>query len=160
MTSGDSVEFPNDEIRRQVRASQAEHDRALPMLREVLDRLFDDEQVTADQRADVVLGGIHRRRFLRLGGVAVLSSAVLAACGKSSKSSGATSTAPTTAAPSGSTKDINILRAASSMEEVAVATYQKAIDSGLVKTSAVQAAAQAFQAQHKLHSNFFQNATV
>src|SRR5689334_17501411 len=127
VTSGDSVDFPNDEIRRQVRASQDEHDRAMPVLRAALDRMFDDERVTPDQRADFVLGGLHRRRFLRLGGVAILSSAFLAAC-NSSKSSTSSGTTTTTAAPAvapgthGSAKDINILRAASSLEEVAVAT--------------------------------------
>src|SRR4051794_13917561 len=136
----------------------------MPVLREVLDRMFDDERITDEQRADFVLGGLQRRRFLRLGGVAILGSAFLAACGSSKKSSiGSTTT--TSAAPAapgthGSTKDINILRAASSLEEVAVATYQKALDSGLVKTPAVQTAVSTFQGQHKIHSNFFQNATV
>ena len=159
------MDFPNDEIRRQVRASQDEHDRAMPVLGVALDRMFDDERVTPDQRADFVLGGLHRRRFLRLGGVAILSSAFLAAC-NSSKSSTSSGTTTTTAAPAvapgthGSAKDINILRAASSLEEVAVATYQKALDSNLIKTPAVQTAVSNFQGQHKLHSNFFQNATV
>jgi hypothetical protein len=81
----------------------------------------------------------------------------------SSKSSGTTSTtaAPAVApGPHGTAKDINILRAAASVGGVAVATYQKALDSGLVKTPAVQTAVSNFQGQHKLHSNFFQNATV
>ena len=55
--------------------------------------------------------------------------------------------------------DVTILRTASSIEELAVAAYQTAIDSGLVKTPAVGDAAKLFQAQHKEHSALFQAAT-
>ena len=55
--------------------------------------------------------------------------------------------------------DIIILRTASSIEELAVAAYQIAIDSGLVKTAAIGDAAKLFQAQHKEHSALFQAAT-
>lgn len=160
MTPGDHVDVPNDEIRRRIRAAQREQDRVMPVMAEVLDRMFDDDRITPDQRGDVVLGGLHRRRFLQLGGATILGSAFLAACGSSKKSSSSAPASTTTTAPPATQKDITILRAASSLEEVAVATYQKALDSGLVKTSAVQTAVSTFQGHHKLHSNFFQNATV
>jgi hypothetical protein len=55
--------------------------------------------------------------------------------------------------------DVVILRTASSIEELAVAAYQIAIDSGLVTTPAVGDAAKLFQAQHVEHSQLFQAAT-
>ena len=58
------------------------------------------------------------------------------------------------------TEDVTILRTASSIEELAVAAYQTAIDSGLVKTAAIGDAAKAFQAQHKEHSALFQSLTT
>src|SRR4051794_10457007 len=102
MTTGDHVDVPNDEIRRRIRAAQAEQDRVMPVMAEVLDRMFDDDRVTPDQRGDVVLGGLHRRRFLQFGGAAILSSAFLAACGSSkSNSSSSAPASTTTTAPGG-----------------------------------------------------------
>jgi hypothetical protein len=52
-----------------------------------------------------------------------------------------------------------LLRTASSIENLAVAAYQIAIDSGLVTTMAVVDAAKLFQEHHQEHSQFFQAAT-
>ena len=57
------------------------------------------------------------------------------------------------------TGDVAALQTASSLEELAVAVYQTAIDSGLVKTAAIGDAAKLFQSQHKEHSQLFQGAT-
>ncbi len=72
-----------------------------------------------------------------------------------------TTAGTTGAVPAAGTKamDIIILRTASSIEELAVAAYQIAIDSGLVKTAAIGDAAKLFQSQHKEHSALFQAAT-
>ena len=150
----------SDHIKRATRAIQSAHDEAMPVIAEAVDRALNDDRMSHEQRADVILGGLHRRRFLFFGGAAVLSSAVLAACG--GKSSGSSSSASSTSTTSNvaSNKDITILRAASSLEEVAVAVYQKAIDSNLVTNQAVATALGTFQTQHKAHSNFFQNQTV
>ena len=43
---------------------------------------------------------------------------------------------------------------------MAVAVYQTAIHSGLVKTAAIADAAKLFQSQHKEHSQLFQGATT
>ena len=53
--------------------------------------------------------------------------------------------AATTTAASGADGDVTILRTASSIEVLAVAVYQTAIDSGLVKTAAIGDAAKLFQ---------------
>jgi hypothetical protein len=157
-----------DELRREAAAIDVEHRRAMPKLRDALARIFaGDNELSQDQRARAVLG-MDRRSALKLGGVVLLGGAVMAACGSdnSSSSSGAASTAAATtgaattgAATAAAGGDVTILRTASSIEELAVAAYQTAIDSGLVKTAAIGDAAKLFQSQHKEHSASFQAAT-
>ena len=117
-----------------------------------------------------------RRRALQIGGVTILGGALLAACGSDSDDAGsttaggdATTGAPTTGAAStmspstrerDASMDVLILRTASSIEELAVAAYQTAIDSGLVTTAAIADAAMLFQAQHREHSGLFQSLTT
>lgn len=57
------------------------------------------------------------------------------------------------------TGDVVLLRTASSLEYLAVAVYQKAIDSGLVTTTAVGDAAMRFQEHHQAHADYFVKAT-
>jgi hypothetical protein len=164
-----------DEVRREAAAIDVEHRHAMPKLRDALARIFGgDTTLSEDDRARAVLG-MDRRSALKLGGVVLLGGAVMAACGSDNSNSssgaattgaattGAATTTATTAAPSATTAavsgDVTILRTASSIEELAVAAYQTAIDSGLVKTAAIADAAKLFQSQHKEHSAQFQAAT-
>jgi hypothetical protein len=159
----------NDDIRREAKASQLEHNSAMKTMRHLVDRLFGgDDTESAFAKADFVTGGVNRRRFLQIGGMTVATAAVFAACGTddskdsaSAKSNG-TSTSTTDGdnmSSASAETDIKILRTASSLEVLAVAVYQKAIDSGLVKTAAVGDAAKLFQSQHKEHAALFQGAT-
>jgi len=104
--------------------------------------------------------GVDRRRFLTLGGVSVLATAVMAACGssKSSSSSGGTADSTTTTAPT-TDNDINILRTASSLELAVIDGYQKIIDAKVVTTAGLVDALATFQTQHKQHSQLFANTT-
>ena len=52
-----------------------------------------------------------------------------------------------------------MLRTASSIENLAIAAYQIAIDSGLVTTAAVVSAAKLFQDHHRQHADLFQSTT-
>jgi len=167
------MDFSHDELRREARASQVDHEEALPRLRQLLSRVLErPNDLTVEQRERAVLG-MNRRSALRIGGVTILGGALLAACG-SDKNDAATTTAAgaaTTAAASttagatttsgtAATADVAILRTASSIEELAVAAYQTAIDSGLVTTMAIADAAKRFQSQHKEHSGLFQSLTT
>ena len=171
-----NLDLPNDQIRRELREIDDLQQSSLPAFRSALRRLFGDAGHTEAEQSAAVIGGLSRRNVLRIGGVTLLGGAVMAACGSSATkavtttSGGAsTSLAPTTAAraTAGSTTtvaalatgDALILRTASSIEELAVAVYQTAIDSGLVKTAAIADAAKLFQAQHKEHSALFQAQT-
>ncbi len=155
-------DFSHDELRRAAADTQDLHDSVMPAYGAQLDRLFDSSPTARlDEKAHAVLGGLDRRGFLKIGGLAVAGSAIVAACasdnGSSPSSLGGSTT--TGGAMSGGA-DVMILRTASSIEELAVAVYQTAVDSGLVTTAAVGDAAKLFQSQHKEHSALFQSLTT
>jgi len=168
MTRTSNSNINQDELRREAAEIDAEHRQAMPRFRDALSRLFSGESnASEDDQARAVIG-MDRRSLFKVGGVVLLGGAVMAACGSDNSSSstattaGAATAAATTApvAPStATTGDVTILRTASSIEELAVAAYQTAITSGLVKTQAIADAAQLFQSQHREHSAQFQSAT-
>src|ERR1700730_6363561 len=136
-----TMEISSDELRRQVKQSQAEHKRSLRSMKEVYGRLLEGRHGESPAAvADFLSNGIHRRRFLQIGGITILSSAMLAACGKTTSSTRATPVSePPTSAPA--RPDVGILRLASSLEHYAVGLYMTAAGSGLVKTTAIADAA-------------------
>jgi rubrerythrin len=162
------VDISRDHMRRTLGDIGQQHDRAMKLQDEALERAVHEDDLTADEKGDLVLGGLNRRKFLTIGGVTVASAAIFAACGSTSSkaqttpptsgSSGGSATTPTTA--SGKAADITILRTASSLEVLAVDTYAKAIKSGLVHSSAVAAAAKDFMNQHAQHAAAFEAATT
>jgi hypothetical protein len=106
-------------------------------------------------------GGVDRRRFLTLGGVSILASAVLAACStKRGSSSNAASSETTTSTTAPAAQDIDILRTAQSLEVAAAAGYQKIIDANVVTTSSLSDAVKAFQTHHQQHAQLFENAIL
>ncbi len=165
--SSHQTEIPNDELRRAVRATEADHDTSMRSLPRLIDRLWTDRSVTDQERDDHLLGGMGRRGFLRMGGLTVMSAAVLAACGSDKNS--ASSSSSTTKAAGGSSSsssadptDVLILKTASSLEHLAISVYQKAIDNAsmLGIGAGVASAATLFQAQHTDHANVFEKATT
>jgi rubrerythrin len=153
------LEINQDQLRRDLRAAEDEHRRSLRPAEDVLSRLFDDSAVPSSAKADVVLGGLHRRRFLRVGGLGVAAAAVLAACGGDDKKSAAATTTTTVAGGGVVPGDITILRTASSLEHVAIDAYTAAGKSGLLTTPAVAAAATLFLTQHQAHAKLFEALT-
>jgi hypothetical protein len=161
------MDISNDYVRREANESQIEHTSAMTSMRELVNRLFGDSSESGFAKADFATGGLNRRKFMQIGGLSVATAAVFAACGSDDSSKGtsaaagdtSSTTMGDTAGGKGDKGDIQILRTASSLEVLAVDVYQKAIDSGLVKTAAVGDAAKLFQSQHKEHSELFQGAT-
>jgi phosphoribosyl-AMP cyclohydrolase len=158
-----------DFIRRELGEIGRQHDSAMSLQAPALEQLVDDDSLTAGQKDDFVTGGLNRRRFLHFGGLAIATSAIAAACGSSSKTStpttlgtSSTSTGSGGGASSsgGSATDITILRTASSLEALAVYTYQQAIKSGLVTDKTVAAVATDFMNQHMQHEQAFAAATT
>jgi rubrerythrin len=153
------LDINRDELRRELRAVDADHRGSLRSAEHALDRLFDDATVPAAAKADVVLGGLHRRRFLQVGGLGVAAAAVLAACGDDDKKTSAAATTTTAAGSAPSPGDITILRTASSLEHVAIDAYTAAGKSGLLTTPSVAAAAKLFLTQHQEHAKLFEALT-
>ncbi|MGD9796181.1 MAG: ferritin-like domain-containing protein [Acidimicrobiia bacterium] len=160
-------DLSRDEIRRSLRDAEAEQAAALPAYRELLLRWFDPESKVgagADlpERA-ALLGDLTRRRAVRLGGIGVLSAAVLAACGKKDNTvdSIAQSGVPDEAgkAPTSVVDDLVLVRTASSLEHLAVDLYDRAAKSGLITTGAIADVAALFRAHHAEHAALFEAVT-
>jgi len=153
------MEFSQD-LRREAAAIQTDHARSMGGMRELVKRLMDPASRADDAaKHDLLLSAVNRRRFLQIGGVSVLSAAVLAACGGSDDSDGGGDNAGGAETTKKSDTDITILRTASSLEHVAIDVYEKAITSGLVTTAAVADVAKLFQQQHRDHAALFEGAT-
>ena len=166
------MDYNHDELRRELRDLDKEHQEVMPKWRDSLMRLLvDDKQTPTEAKADYLLGGFNRRRFMRLGGLAAVGGVVLAACGddkkKDSSSNGSTET--TAAAATGSTPasaasktDQTIARTAASLENFAVAVYDKAIQNAaaLKISDPVAKAAVLFKSQHAEHASAFNAAAT
>src|SRR5687767_2227973 len=102
------MDINKDELRRELRDLDQEHREAMPKWRDSLFRLFEDKDTPTEAKADALLGGFNRRRFMKLSGLAVVGGTVLAACGSDdendSASGGATETSATTAPAAGGNK--------------------------------------------------------
>ena len=154
------MDFSNDELRRLTRETEVANREAMPAYEAALTQLIERDDTPDGVLGDVVLGDFNRRNFLKMGGLTVLGGAILAVTGPELVAAAASKKKATPATKATKTTlDVSILRTASSIEELAVAAYQIAIDSGLVKTAAIGDAAKYFQAQHKEHSALFQGLT-
>jgi hypothetical protein len=154
--TNDQNDFSSDEIRRQLRESDTEHNDAMPAWNEALEIILDPEtNATEDEKAQFL--GLPARRAFLVGGSVLAGSAFLAACKKPKEQTTVTgSTLPkpsvtTTTAPGSQATNQILLRTAQSIEVLAVNVYQKAIDSGLVKTSSLVDMMKVFQSQHREH---------
>lgn len=161
------MDISKDELRRQLRDLDAEHREVMPKWRDSLMRLLvDDKETPIKAKADALLGGFNRRRFMRLSGLAAVGGAVLAACGDDKKTDsgsapGASETTASTAA-GGNKTDQTIARTAASLEIFAVAVYDKAImNAAALKISdPIAKAATLFKSQHDEHAKAFNAAAV
>jgi hypothetical protein len=153
------TDFNSDEVRRELRSIDEVQRSVDRSWRSVLTQLFDPASgLSTDEKAGI-LGVPSRRQMLRFGGLTVAGAALLAACGDDGGSTSsattraansATTGAPATTAGSAS-MDLTLAKTAASLEALAVATYDTAIKSGLVKTAAIGDAAKLFQAHHQAH---------
>lgn len=157
------MNFSRDEVRRQLRATRAEHQAAMGPWQEALKRIFGAGDDVPGAAKAQLLGVPSRRGFLKIGGVTVIGAAVLAACGSDAApdvvESGESGESTTTADPAETEFDTNLLRTATSLEILAVNTYQTAIDSGLIGTADVLDAFVLFRDQHDDHRGALQQAT-
>jgi hypothetical protein len=162
------MDINNDELRRELRDLDKEHREVMPKWRDSLMRLMDDKETPTEAKADLLLGGFNRRRFMNLSGLALVGGAVLAACGSDKKKDAGSTTettaaaTATTAASGGNKTDQTIARTAASLENFAVAVYDKAImNAAALKISdGVAKAAVLFKSQHEEHAKAFNSAAT
>jgi hypothetical protein len=155
------MDIYRDFIRREAKDIEAAHRVAMKRDRAVLERLVsgDDAELDDDIKDDLITGGINRRRVLMFGGVAVATSAVVAACKGATPSASVVPATTTSTAVVGTAKDVAIFRTASSIEALAVSVYATALKSGLVKTTTTSDLMKLFQSQHSQHGDLFQRST-
>lgn len=155
------MDFPKDEVRRRLHESQREHEVAQASFAHALDEAFDPDSGTDEAGKARLVGLPDRRGFLRLGGLSVAASAVLVACVNDTKTpvqlaQTGTLPAPTTTSsipnPGNPDTDATLVLTALSIERLAIAAYQAALDNGWLVTPLLQDVARYFQDQHKDHA--------
>jgi rubrerythrin len=161
------MDFNRDEVRRQLRDTTRHHDESLPGFAEALKRLFDPDTRMPDGVRAGALGVPSRRAFLTIGGISVVGSVVLAACGHSPQNQVAqTGTTPvqpsstTTTAPGSTATNMVLLRTAQSLELLAVSAYQSILAKNVLKSADVKAAMSLFRDQHQDHAGLVAKATT
>lgn len=158
----DTDDINHDEVRRELRAIDELHTATERSWRRSLVELFDPSSgVSTSTKARLL--GVPWRRGTALAGTGLAGATLLAACGDDSgtTSSPATTGAPatsaataTTVAPTttaGASMDLVLAKTAASLEALAIAAYDTAIGSGLVKTAAIGDAAKLFRSHHQAH---------
>jgi hypothetical protein len=166
--SGRRAAFSRDEVRRGLAAARCEQRDALPHWREAVVRAFDPASGHGTAAKHAVLGLADRRSFLKVGGITVAMSAVVAACGSTPSTEDdlpVTGTAPTIEEDDGLIEasqelDVTLLRTAQSIEVLAVDTYQAALDSGLVTSTVLADTVRLFQEQHGEHAELLGATTI
>ncbi len=150
----DIRDLNRDELRRELRAIDADNKAAMPKWYDALRQIVGGgTRMSSDEKAALLgVPAPGRRSFFKLGGATIIGAAVLAACGDDDdNAANSSSTTSTTAAEGGGEMDLALARTAASLEKLAVDTYQTGIDSGLVTTMAIADAATLFQSHHQDH---------
>jgi hypothetical protein len=147
------MDLNQDELRRQLKAVDADNKAIMPRWRDALHRILHDEaQLTTDQKASVLgVPSPSRRQFFKVGGATIAGAAVLAACSSSNKSSSSTTASTAGGGAANSSMDLPLARTAASLEQLAMNTYETAAKSGLVTTAAIASAASLFHDHHMAH---------
>ena len=149
------MDLNRDELRRELRAIDADNKAAMPRWYDALRQIVGSGTTMSTDEKAALLGvpSPGRRSFFKLGGATIVGAAVLAACGDTDDdtSNSSASTTSSTMGDGGSEMDLALARTAASLEKLAVDTYQTGIDSGLVTTMAIADAATLFQSHHQDH---------
>lgn len=152
--------FSNDHVRRELREGEREHRAAMGPFEAALDQAFDPSSGTDPDTKAQLVGAPSRRQLLKLGGLTVASTALLAACVEPASTdqiavTGTLIAPPTTTEPQdpGSPEvDATLVLTALSIELLAVQTYQAAIDNNWLSVPLLVDVAKYFMGQHEDHA--------
>lgn len=152
------MDFNRDEVRREVRDLDATNRAVMTRWKSALNELINPDSKLSTDEKHALLGVPSRRGFFKIGGVTILGAAVLAACSDDSDDVSETGGTGTTAGGGGGGEgdanlDLTLAKTAASVENLAVAAYQTAIDSGIVTDATIGAAAAAFRDHHQAHAD-------
>ncbi len=172
------MDINRDEIRRQLRAADAQQRASIRPWRDAVTRLLADRRIPHRAKAEL-LGVPGRRQFIKVGGASVLGAAVLAACGSDEEAGVGETGDPTTttaaeagagvpSTPGGEGNKMNLVlvRTASSVEILAVEVYNVALGESDTELPAeirfdpaVADAAKLFRDHHQEHADALAQAT-
>jgi hypothetical protein len=147
------MDLNRDELRRELRAIDADNQAAMPRWYDALRRIVGGGTPMSTDEKAALLGvpSPGRRSFFKVGGATIMGAAVLAACGSDDDAGSASTTSTMGSGADEGSMDLALARTAASLEQLAVDTYQTGIDSGLVTTMAIADAAVLFQSHHQAH---------
>jgi len=155
------MDFSRDELRRELRELDRMHQATEGAQRSLVTAVFED--VPAEHRSAVLLGGVDRRGFFRIGGLAVAATAVFAACREKEPKDPIPVSGQSPDFESAKNKpvtDIVLLRTASSLEWSIIDVYQKLLNNGFIEDPAVIDLLLIFQSHHVSHADAFAKATT
>lgn len=152
---------PNDHIRRELRAIERAHRRIMPDYRASLDQAFDPATGTDQATKAELVGAPSRRQMLKLGGLTIASTALLAACVEPPSTdqvavTGTIIPTPTTLEPQdpGSAEmDATLVLTAISIEKLAIEVYTQALDKSWLEDPLIVDVAEYFRGQHQEHED-------
>lgn len=147
-----------DELNRQLRDLDSAHRAALPRFGAALRRAFDPEGgATLAEKGQLLGVPTSRRGFLQISGMTIAASAVLVACGSDvSENVAQTGSVPPVdktvkELEPGSELDTTLVLTASSIEALAIAAYDSAIEKGWISDATLQSVVTLFRDQHAEH---------
>lgn len=147
-----------DELNRQLRDADAAHRAAMPGFGAALRRAFDPQGGASLAEKGRLLGvPTSRRGFLQISGMTIAASAILVACGSDvSENVAQTGSVPpkeknVKELEPGDELDVTLVLTASSIEALAIAAYDTAIEKDWLGDAALQSVASLFRDQHQDH---------
>jgi hypothetical protein len=155
------MDINRDELRRRLRSLDRAQKDAEPLQATLTEAIM--EELPAAERGRFLLGDMDRRGFLRLGGLTVATTAVLAACRnkKPAAQIPIDGSNPGYSAPKDEpVDDIVLLRTATSLELSIVDAYTKMLESNYVSDSAITDLFKVFSDHHSKHAEFLAAATT
>jgi len=153
-------DISRDELRREIRSIDREQREIESAERALIEGIF--TEVPAERRASIFLPNLDRRGFLRFGGIAVASTALLAACreAKPKKQIPISGDNPGyTGLSNQPINDVVILRTAASLELTVVNAYEQLIAQSFVKDAVVADLIKVFADHHRKHADAMAAAT-